>query len=192
MAGRFEQAEGGTLFLDEIGDMPLALQAKLLRVLQFRQVERLGSNKPVPVQLRVVAATKTDLNLAASARKVEAQWDQREPLRLHLRAYGDDLGFVEQEAPHPLWFMVLARGAGPLGDVHADHARLTVLKSNVGVADVCLPGADRLNLRSCQHHTRLKSVENIILVGGLSVRRQRRTIGSGNRLLRGHETSLTL
>ena len=59
--GKIEYASGGTLFLDEVESMPMAMQVKLLRVLQFRQVERLGSNKPVPVALRVVAATKTDL-----------------------------------------------------------------------------------------------------------------------------------
>jgi DNA-binding NtrC family response regulator len=59
--GKVEHANGGTLFLDEIEAMPLHLQAKILRVLQERQVERLGSNKLIPVDLRVVAATKTDL-----------------------------------------------------------------------------------------------------------------------------------
>ncbi len=64
-AGKLEAANGGTLFLDEIESMPLAVQVKLLRVLQERTVERLGSNRPVPVDCRVVAASKTDL-LAAS------------------------------------------------------------------------------------------------------------------------------
>jgi len=59
--GKVEHANGGTLFLDEIEAMPLQLQAKMLRVLQERQVERLGSNKLMPVDLRVVAATKVDL-----------------------------------------------------------------------------------------------------------------------------------
>jgi len=59
--GKFEHANGGTLFLDEIESMPLALQVKLLRVLQERTVERLGSNEPIPLDLRVVAATKVDL-----------------------------------------------------------------------------------------------------------------------------------
>ena len=59
--GYFEQAEGGTLFLDEIGDMPLSAQAKLLRVLQERQVVRLGGTEAVPVNLRLVCATHRDL-----------------------------------------------------------------------------------------------------------------------------------
>src|SRR5277367_4361743 len=59
--GRFQMADGGTLFLDEIGDMPLELQPKLLRALQEREFERLGSNQTVRVNVRVVAATNQDL-----------------------------------------------------------------------------------------------------------------------------------
>ena len=59
--GRFEMAKGGTLFLDEIGDMPLAMQVKLLRVLQERVFERVGSNKSIPADLRIIAATHHDL-----------------------------------------------------------------------------------------------------------------------------------
>ena len=55
--GKFEQAEGGTIFLDEIGDMPLAMQAKLLRVLEENEIERIGGDKPIPVNVRVVVAT---------------------------------------------------------------------------------------------------------------------------------------
>ena len=59
--GRFELAEGGTLFLDEIGDMPMPMQVKLLRVLQERTFERVGSNKTIPCDVRIVAATHRNL-----------------------------------------------------------------------------------------------------------------------------------
>jgi len=65
--GKFEYANGGTLFLDEIESMPLPVQVRLLRVLQERVVERLGSNKLIPLDLRVVAATKIDLKEACEA-----------------------------------------------------------------------------------------------------------------------------
>ncbi len=60
-AGKFEQANGGTLLLDEVSEMDLALQAKLLRVLQEREVERLGGSRPIPLDVRVLATTNRDL-----------------------------------------------------------------------------------------------------------------------------------
>jgi DNA-binding NtrC family response regulator len=59
--GKFEQAHRGTLFLDEIGDMPVAMQAKLLRVLEEGEIERVGGDKPIPVDVRVIVATHRDL-----------------------------------------------------------------------------------------------------------------------------------
>jgi two-component system, NtrC family, nitrogen regulation response regulator NtrX len=67
--GRFEQAQGGTLLLDELGELPLELQAKLLRVLEQREVERLGGTAPVRIDVRVVAATHRDLRKAVSEGK---------------------------------------------------------------------------------------------------------------------------
>ena len=63
--GKFEQAQGGTIFLDEIGDMPLAMQAKLLRVLEENEVERIGGDKPIAVDVRVIVATHRDLTKLA-------------------------------------------------------------------------------------------------------------------------------
>jgi two-component system C4-dicarboxylate transport response regulator DctD len=70
--GKIEHAEGGTLFLDEIETMPMPMQIKLLRVLQERVVERLGSNTPLPVSARVVAATKADLKAMSDAGQFRA------------------------------------------------------------------------------------------------------------------------
>jgi sigma-54-specific transcriptional regulator len=66
-AGWFEAANNGTLFLDEVGDLPISLQVKLLRVLQEREVVRIGSRKAVPLNVRLVAATNVDLSHAVSA-----------------------------------------------------------------------------------------------------------------------------
>jgi DNA-binding NtrC family response regulator len=72
-AGKFEQAHRGTLFLDEIGDMPTAMQAKLLRVLEEGEVERIGANKPTTVDVRVVVATHRNLE-----QLVESGWFRRD------------------------------------------------------------------------------------------------------------------
>jgi two-component system, NtrC family, nitrogen regulation response regulator NtrX len=72
-AGKFEQAHGGTLFLDEIGDMPALMQAKLLRVLEQKEVERIGGDRTIPVDVRVIVATHR--NLEELVRKGEFRQD---------------------------------------------------------------------------------------------------------------------
>ncbi len=104
-AGRFEQARGGTLFLDEIGDMPLALQARLLRVLAEREFYRLGGRRPIAVEARVLAATHRDLavlvregrfredlyhRLNAVGIRVPALRERRGDIPLLLRHYLED------------------------------------------------------------------------------------------------------
>ena len=70
--GKFEQCNGGTLFLDEIGDMSLLLQAKMLRVLQQQQFERIGGNQTISTDVRVITATNRDLEEMVAAREFRA------------------------------------------------------------------------------------------------------------------------
>jgi two-component system C4-dicarboxylate transport response regulator DctD len=104
--GRFEYAHHGTLFLDEIDSLPIAMQAKLLRVLQERQIERLGSNEPISADFRTIAATQTDLKKAIETGvfrsdlfyrldvaeiHVPALRDRREDIPLLFQAFADEL-----------------------------------------------------------------------------------------------------
>jgi two-component system response regulator HydG len=105
--GRFEHAHGGTLFLDEIGDMPLSLQAKLLRALENGEVVRIGANDPVKVDVRVIAATNQNLEamvdegkfrrdlyhrLKVGVVRLPALRDRREDLPLLTNHFLKDLG----------------------------------------------------------------------------------------------------
>ncbi len=93
--GKFELAGGGTLFLDEVGELPGPLQAKLLRVLQERQIERVGGGTPLPVDARIVAATHRDLGrMVREGRFREDLFYRLDVARLHLpplRERGEDL-----------------------------------------------------------------------------------------------------
>ncbi|MBY0439093.1 MAG: sigma-54 dependent transcriptional regulator [Burkholderiales bacterium] len=84
-AGKFEQAQGGTLLLDEISEMPLTLQAKLLRVLQEREVERVGGRRPVPLDIRVLATSNRDMAAEAQSGRF------REDLYYRLNVFPIDL-----------------------------------------------------------------------------------------------------
>ena len=96
--GKFEQCSGGTLFLDEIGDMPLALQAKILRLLQDQVFERLGGNETVRTDVSLIAATHRDLKALSARGKFRADLFFRLGVfTIHLPALrdrGDDLGLL--------------------------------------------------------------------------------------------------
>jgi DNA-binding NtrC family response regulator len=89
-AGKFEQADGGTLFLDEIGDMSLAAQAKVLRALQENEITRVGSDKPIKVNVRVLAATNKDLKKEiAEGRFREDLYHRLNVIPIHVPALDD-------------------------------------------------------------------------------------------------------
>jgi DNA-binding NtrC family response regulator len=107
--GKFERAHGGTLFLDEVGDMPLAMQAKLLRVLQEREIERVGGNETLRVDVRVVAATNKDLVKACESGVFRADlYDRLNVLPLDLPALRSRREDIPLLADH---FLVLAAHA---------------------------------------------------------------------------------
>jgi DNA-binding NtrC family response regulator len=108
--GRFQEADGGTLLLDEIGDISPVVQVKLLRVIEQRQIERVGDSAPVPVDVRIVCATHRDLRALVDAGRFRADLYFRLavfPLRVPpLREHVEDLpeiaaAFLERHAPAP-------------------------------------------------------------------------------------------
>jgi len=103
-AGRFEQAKGGTFFLDEIGDMPTVMQVKLLRVLEERVIERVGSTESIPVDVRLIAATHRDLPSRIEAGKFREDLFYRLsvfPIEITpLRSRPDDIPLLVDEFIH--------------------------------------------------------------------------------------------
>jgi len=120
--GKFERAHGGTLFLDEVGDMPLAMQAKLLRVLQEKEIERVGGSETLRIDVRVVAATNKDLAAASAGGSFRADLLDRlnvVPLEIPpLRARREDVPVLAEH------FLSAARAAnGRPGVKLTDDAR---------------------------------------------------------------------
>jgi transcriptional regulator with PAS, ATPase and Fis domain len=123
--GKFELAHGGTLFLDEIGDMPLPLQGKLLRVLQDKEFEPLGSNRIVRTDARIIAATSADLPALVAQGKFRADLYYRlNVLTIHAPPLRDRLSDIEAMSYAILDKLSTQRDAGPL---ELDHDALKLL-----------------------------------------------------------------
>jgi len=124
-AGKFERAHGGTLFLDEVGDMPLAMQAKLLRVLQERELERVGGSETLKIDVRVVAATNRDLRAACEQGDFRADLFDRlnvVPIELPpLRARRDDIPLLARQ------FLELARTSNARPGMTLDEGALRAM-----------------------------------------------------------------
>jgi len=113
--GRFELADGGTLFLDEIGELSEALQAKLLRALEERSIERVGGSGPIPVDLRLVAATNRDLARAVAAGTFrEDLYYRLNVVALHLPPLRDRPGDLELLVPRLIERLAARSGLAPL------------------------------------------------------------------------------
>jgi sigma-54-specific transcriptional regulator len=153
-AGWFEAARGGTLFLDEIGDLPFAMQVKLLRVLQERQVVRLGSRSPVAIDVRVVAATNVNLEDAVAAGRFrEDLYYRLQVATLHLPPLRERPGDVL-----PLAQFFLAVYGERLG---LENPALSAEAADVLVSGHSWPGNTR-ELENVIHHALLVCRENIV------------------------------
>ena len=111
-AGPFERADGGTVFLDELGELPLSSQARLLRVLENRQVQRLGVSRPRKVDVRVLAATNRNLAAEVAAGRFREDLYHRFSLPLHVAPLRERLEDVPRLVEH---FLAIDRATAPPG-----------------------------------------------------------------------------
>jgi len=153
-AGWFEAARGGTLFLDEIGDLPFAMQVKLLRVLQERQVVRLGSRSPVAIDVRVVAATNVNLEDAVAAGRFrEDLYYRLQVAALHIPPLRERSGDI---LPLAQYFL------GVYGErLGLRDPALSAEAINVLVSGHSWPGNTR-ELENVIHHALLVCRENVV------------------------------
>ncbi len=129
-AGLFEAANHGTLFLDEIGEMPLALQTRLLRVLEEREVVRVGGTRPIAIHVRIISATHCDLEQRIREGRFRADLFYRlAVLRLHLPALRERASDIPGLTEWSLKNALAALGARPHPNLHAEiHACATLLR----------------------------------------------------------------
>lgn len=170
--GLFEQAQGGTLFLDEIGDMPIALQSKLLRVLQERSLTRLGGSALIPVDVRVVAATAKDLRGAIAERSFREDLFYRiatfqlriAPLRdrpgdilpmaqVFLARMPERLGLPWQLSPQAGQVLLQHEWPGNVRELENVIQRAVVLTSQARITPECLMFDDDEGLGTQAHET---------------------------------------
>src|SRR5215468_7297851 len=155
--GKIEHASGGTLFLDEIDNMPLSTQAKLLRALQDRTIERLGSNRAIPVDVRAIAASKVDLRKATAENRFRADLyyrlsvveltipplkDRIEDVPLLFEYFATSAAAMHRREPRPITpsaMNMLMAHAWP-GNVR--ELRNAAERYSLGMPDPLLPGDD--------------------------------------------------
>jgi DNA-binding NtrC family response regulator len=157
-AGRFEQAQGGTIFLDEIGELPMELQAKLLRVLQEREVQRLGGSEAVRLDIRVVAATNRDLDA-----------------RVHEGKFREDLYYRLNVVP--IEMPPLRRRPSDIA-LLADHFVQKICRAEgIAMKTIARDGLERLRMHSWPGNVRQleNAIEMAIALGG-----DRTTLGASD------------
>ncbi len=164
--GWFEAAQGGTLFLDEIGDLPLALQVKLLRVLQEREVVRVGGRKPIPIDVRIITATHVDLQSAISAGRFrEDLYYRLNIVTLRIPPLRDRPGDILPLAQHFLG-QFAHEHARPLPELSADAVHRLLLYNwpgnireleNTLISAALLAGGPRLEAHHLQFSRRATS-----------------------------------
>ena len=156
--GKFEYADGGTLFLDEIGDMPATLQAKLLRVLEAREIVRVGSNEPMKVDVRVVAATNKDLEDAVREGRF------REDLYFRIKVVTVELPALrERREDIPL---LVERFLKEFGELHGRSARAVTPGALAALQSFAWPGNVR-QLRNAVETSVLVTPGDVIDVANL-------------------------
>ena len=158
--GWFEAANGGTLFLDEIGDLPAPLQVKLLRVLQERQIVRLGSRRPVDLDVRLIAATNIDLQDAVRAGRFRADLYYRLSVAtLHLTPLCQRPGDILPLARHFLHTHAVRMQRGPAG---------LTLQAEAALLAYDWPGNIR-ELENAMHYALILAPGGTVDVGDLQV-----------------------
>ena len=142
--GRFEKASGGTLFLDEIGDLPAEMQVKLLRALQEREIDRVGSSTPIPVEVRVLTATHRDLEEDVREGRFRADLYYRinvVPMRMPpLRERREDIPLLAEA--------FLAAGAERIG---SDHPHRLSERARAALEEYTWPGNVRELENAIEH-----------------------------------------